>query len=230
MMRRLENLLHIIGMVSAASFWAVVLTIAGLSFSGRITSDRWAATGRVLRGELETIPRKQLLELTNAQAQLQEIRENITLQRLEETVRDLAQLRRDEEARLSNERTRLTAWHDWLVARQRQVETDIKLWQTEKDRRSTEIQAEQALAQVEADKRLFAIYGQMEPGLIALDLQTRYRLGAGEAQEAVRILTGLSERKAAEVLQEMNDPALRARLISDMTAYVAKTSAAGSAP
>jgi flagellar motility protein MotE (MotC chaperone) len=71
----------------------------------------------------------------------------------------------------------------------------------------------------ETQKRLKSIYDQMEPADIAQELTSRYQIG--ESKEAAQVLATLSDRKAAEVLTEITDTTIRARLISEMTTLIA---------
>jgi flagellar motility protein MotE (MotC chaperone) len=218
-MRRLEAIVRLFVHVSAATLWSVVVTFAALAMLGILPAEQWRNAGKALRDEVAVVEKPRLRELENAKKTLDEQKQQPTYYILEEAVRANQEENSEARREVMAEKVRLALWHYTLFTMQDGMKQDIARWEQQRDALKAMVADSQKQVLSETQKRLKSIYDQMEAADIAQELASRYQIG--ESKEAAQILATLSDRKAAEVLQEITDSAIRARLISEMTALIA---------
>ncbi|MBN1809625.1 MAG: hypothetical protein JW909_11205 [Planctomycetes bacterium] len=218
-MHRLAEMLHFFVSASAATLWAVVLTMAGLSLTGSIPAERWSAIGRVLRGDMVPVDVHEHARLKAAEKTVQARSEDVTFSHLEEAVLETTRLRTGAEQEIAQQKVKLALWQNELTAIQARVNADLTAWRQQKEHIDRLAQEASSRSKSEAEARVLRIYNQMDPSQAAVDLAALYQ--SGEQGEAGRILAGMIERKAAEVLREVDDPTIRSRLIGEMSQAIA---------
>ena len=210
--------------VGAASFWALVLAALALFFVGAAPSERWGQALGVLRGDLDALPPERLAVLRSLEAETQkrmeERAQEPTYELLVQALESLEAEKLRHRQELAKDRERLTAWQQHVARMQQDMSSKIAQLKSERQELLTIFNSRRGEILSEADQKVLGIYRQMEPDLVAGDLVARYQMG--ETEQAVRILSQLQERKAADVLAEINDPSMRSHLLNDMSRQIVK--------
>lgn len=218
----LKRALSLFLIISAATLWAIVL--AGVSLSARDGGGRWLDALAVMRGDLETLSPERLAELRSIETEtnrlMKQRKAEPTYELLARALDSFEEEKIRRRRQLEEERERLALWKKHLSRMQQDMNSRITRLKSERQELLAVFNSRREEILSEADAKVLGIYRQMEAGQVAADLVARYQMG--ETEQAVRILSQLQERKAAEVLAEIDDPSLRSRLINDMREHIVK--------
>lgn len=199
---------------SAASFAALAATAAALWLTGGVGARQWRGALAVLRGTSEAVPS---IERRRMQEELEGFREVVDLKEpaLIDGWRALERKRLSFEERKKQESDGLKAFAARAGEALSKIENEHAAWKAEEEKKERERLARDAKLKRVASEKLRRIYRYMRPDEVARDLE-QHLAGERGAEKVAAIISMMSERQAAEVLEAVPDPGRRARIYEAM--------------